>query len=55
MPEPPVRSADLVEEAGGLRIGERLAQIRKSKGPTLARLSAMTSIEILVVVAAAGA
>ena len=44
MPEPSVSSADLVEEARGLRIGERLAQIRKSKGLTLARLSAMTSI-----------
>ena len=38
------RSAELVEEVRGLRIGERLAQFRRSKGLTLARLSAMTSI-----------
>ncbi len=44
MPEPSGRSAELVEEARGLRIGERLGHFRRSKGLTLARLSAMTSI-----------
>ena len=44
MPESSGRSAELVEEARGLRIGERLAHFRKAKGLTLARLSAMTSI-----------
>lgn len=44
MPEPSGRSAELVEEARGLRIGERLAHFRKAKSLTLARLSAMTSI-----------
>ena len=44
MPGTSDRSAALVEEARGLRIGERLAQFRRAKGLTLARLSAMTSI-----------
>ncbi len=44
MPGPSDRSAELVEEARDLRIGERLARFRRAKGLTLARLSAMTSI-----------
>ncbi len=44
MPDTVDRSAELVEEARELRIGERLAQFRRAKGLTLARLSAMTSI-----------
>ena len=44
MPDTGDRSAELVEEARELRIGERLAQFRRAKGLTLARLSAMTSI-----------
>lgn len=38
------KSADFAGEAKGLRIGERLSQIRKAKGLTLARLSEMTAI-----------
>ena len=38
------KRADLAGEAKGLRIGERLSQIRKAKGVTLARLSEMTAI-----------
>ena len=44
MPGPSLRSVELIEEARGLRIGERLAHFRRSKGLTLAQLSAETGI-----------
>ena len=44
VPGPSLRSVELIEEARGLRIGERLAHFRRSKGFTLARLSAETGI-----------
>lgn len=44
VPQPTDLSAVLAKEARALRIGERLARLRKAKGFTLARLSATTSI-----------
>jgi|TARA_B100000315_G_C14557079_1_gene578698 transcriptional regulator with XRE-family HTH domain len=44
MPASPHSLSNLNEQAQGLRVGRRLAQLRKSKGLTLAQISSITSI-----------